>query len=335
MPSVFDEPAQPVTRRSSVFDDPVSAGSSIRSSVFDEPETSGTDETSPYGIGAAVAGAVGLGAAGYYAYKHPTSIPGKVLNYLNAARQQLMLSGLALPKSMLGNAGAVVSRSLEEGSTKPLTEFFSPQTWQDAKAAYKAGSSVGPTMGSMAGTTIPGPMPGRMMGALDSATQGALQRSGMTAKESAAALFQTPLGENFGKLSEALDSPAAKYVFPFRRTPYNQFYEGLQTVKPGFKYPGVRNAYMAAGALHGAATSDEQYPVTLPLATAASARYGVPYAAAALLGRYLASGRGGGGIAGSMLPASEYGTEQSLTDPLSPFTNPSAARVLKKFGITN
>lgn len=297
---------------------------------FSGGEAAPEPEQPDYSIPAAAAGVVGLGAAGYYAYKHPSSIPGKIASYLNAARQQLMLSGLALPKSILGNAGAVAVRSMEEGNLAPIKEFFSMQTLQDAKAAYKAGSSVGPNMGSGLGATIPGPMPGRLMGALDSATQGALRRSGATADEAEAALFQTPLNKNFGKLSTVLDSPTAKYVFPFRRTPYNQFFEGLKTIKD-MEHPAVLAGYSAAGAIHGAATSDEQYPVSLPIAAAAAAKYGVPYAGAAIVGRALAGGKGGGGIAGTILPASEYGTEQSLTDPLSPFTNPSGVRVLKKF----
>lgn len=340
MPDIFDQ----YTAQPAGADDP-----------FADYAASGeaTSEGSDYSLPAALAGGAALAGAGYYAYKHPATIIGKLGSYLNAARQQLMLSGLALPKSILGNVGAVAARSMEEGSFAPLKAFFSPETWQDAKTAYKTGASVGPAMGQIANVNIPGPMPGRIMGALDTATQGALKRSGSTPYEAEAALFQTPLGgrstgyglpdeiaegmpydKRFGDLSKVLDSPTAKYVFPFRRTPYNQFFEGLKTIKD-MEHPAVLAGYSAAGAVHGAATSDEQYPLTIPLATAAAAKYGVPYAGAAVIGRYLTEGKGGGGIAGSMLPTSEYGTEQSLTDPFAPFTNPSAARVLKKFGITN
>lgn len=327
MPSKFDQLG--TTPAVSKFDQLGSLPSpSSRGSKFDQLGGSTEDSSLGWGTaGGALLGAGALAVGGYYAYKNPASVLGKVGSYANAARQQLMLSGLAVPKSLLGNTGAVVARSLEEKSLTPLREFFSMKTLQDAKDAYKAGSSVGPMMGQVAGANIPGPMPGKIMGAFDTATQGALQRSGMTPTESAAALFQTPIG---GRLGEALNSPVAKYVFPFRRTPFNQFFEGLETIKPGYAHKGITAGYAGAGALHGAATSDEQYPMTLPLAAAASAKYGVPYAGAALIGRMLAGGKGSGGVTGSILPVSEYGTEQSLTDPLAPFAKPSGLRVLEK-----
>lgn len=340
MPDIFDQYARQETTTSAP--DPFAAYARSPEATSDAPGW-GT-------LGAGVAGTAALAAGGYYAYKHPETVVGKALSWANAARQQLMLSGLALPKSILGNVGAVTAKSAEEGSLTPLREFFSPETWRDVKTAYRASSEVGPSMGKIPGVNIPGPMPGRIMGALDTATQGALKRAGSTPYEAEAELFQTPLGgrstgyglpedvakgmpydRRLGDLGQTLDSPTAKYVFPFRRTPYNQFLEGLRTLKPGFEYSGVRNAYMAAGAVHGAATSDEQYPMTLPLATAAAAKYGVPYAGAAIVGRALAGGQGNGGAAGSVLPASEYGLEQSLTDPFAPFVRPSGLRVLDKF----
>lgn len=328
MPGFFDNPTPTTPQKSGGFfssptPEPAAASGS---GFFDQPDSAVESDTG-FDLGAAALGVAGIAGAGYYAYKHPSSIPGKILSYANAARQQLMLSGLAVPKSMLGNVGAVVARSAEEGSFTPLKKFFSMETVDDAVDAYKNHGFVGPT----AGVDLPGPMPGRIMGAMDQATQKALVRGGASADEAEAALFQTPLNKNYGKLGDALDSPTAKYIFPFRRTPYNQFFEGLQTLKPGYAHSGVRNAYMAAGAVHGAATSDEQYPMTLPLAAAASAKYGAPYAGAALVGRMLASGKGGGGITGTILPTSEYGTEQSLTNPLEPFVNPSGVKVLSKF----
>jgi hypothetical protein len=127
-------------------------------------------------------------------------------------------------------------------------------------------------------------------------------------------------------LGDVLESPAAKYVIPFRRTPFNQFTEGWRTMKPSFEHPGVRNTYIGAGAAHGAATSEEQYPVSIPLATALAAKYGLPYALAAVAARKLSGGQGGGGILGSTLPVSEYGVEQSLSDPTAPFVRPAVSR---------
>ena len=170
------------------------------------------------------------------------------------------------------------------------------------------------------------------MGAFDTATREALQRAGMSADDAATAVFQAPLGKNYGPFAETLESPAAKFAFPFRRTPYNQFAEGLKTLKPGFEHGGVRNVYAGAGAMHGAMTEDDQYPLSIPLASAFAARYGVPYAGAAIIGRALAGGQGGGGMAGSALPVSEWGLEQSLQDPTKTFYDPPAFGALRRLG---
>lgn len=277
------------------------------------------------------AGGAGLAAVMGVLTHNPGMIR-KGAEYANMLRQQVMLTGLALPKSMAGNIGAAVAHGFETRSLKPLTELLSGQTLTDAWDAYKANKSVGPQMGSHVGVNLPNwmPNPGRIMGAFDTATQSALQRGGMSAKEAEAALFQTPLGENFGKFAKSLDSDAARYTFPFRRTPYNQFNEGLKTLQLE-NHPEVTAGYAAAGALHGNATSDEQYPMSIPLAAAGSAKYGVPYALGALAGRGWAGGKGGGGAAGTVLPVSEYGLEQSMQNPLKTFTDPPFYRVLSKF----
>jgi len=161
------------------------------------------------------------------------------------------------------------------------------------------------------------------MGALDDATQNALVRSGMSGTEAQRSVLQAPLT---GELGQVLESPAARYVLPFRRTPFNQFIEGWRTMQPDYAHSGVRNAYIGAGAVHGAATTDEEYPVSIPLATALAAKYGLPYSLAAVAARKLMGGQGGGGILGSTLPVSEYGVEQSLSDPSAPFVRPAVSR---------
>lgn len=293
-------------------------------------DSASADQSNDYsGLGTAAAVAAGLGMVGLLARK-PGMLKAAAAK-VNAVRQQLMLSGLAVPKSILGNTGAVVARSLETKSASPLREFFSMETARDAAASFKNARQVGPV--GRANTTLPFPLdlPGRTMGAMDTATQNALQRSGMGAKEAEAALFQTPLGENYGKLGDTLDSPVARYLLPFRRTPFNQFSEGLKTFKPGYANPMTRNAYVGAGAVHGSMTADDQYPVSIPLATAGAAKYGLPYAVGALAGRTLAGGKDSAGIAGSMLPVSEYGITQSITDPADTFFDPSFTRVMDKF----
>lgn len=304
--------------------------------IFDEDlprvnAPSSNETTEGEGAGWGTAAALGGGAALLALLARKPGAAREALKYANATRQQLMLTGLAVPKSMLGNVGATVARSLEEKSLNPLRELFSGETVRDAAKAFGSARTVGPV--GKANTNLPFPLdlPGRTMGAMDTATQSALQRSGMTAKESEAALFQTPLGENYGKFGETLDSPAARYILPFRRTPFNQFSEGMKTLKSDYPHKAVTAGYGIAGAAHGAATADDQFPVSIPLATAFSAKYGVPYALGALAGRVYSGGKNSAGIAGSILPVSEYGVEQSVTDPTAPFFDPSFTRVMSKF----
>lgn len=282
------------------------------------------------GVGAAAVGGVAALAL------HNPSMAGKIARGLNTLRQQLMLSGFALPKSLLGNAGAAVEQSLERGSMRPLSEMFSGQTVKDAMTAFKAGAPGGaaqtgqaPTGGNMVTKALSYISPGRAMGAFDEAAQKALQRAGLSADEAQTAAMQAPLQQD---LAEALDSPIARYVHPFRRQPFNQFIEGWKKLKPeNLKaHPLVTAGYTAAGATHGAATADDPSPMSVPLAVAGSARYGLPYAAAALLGRVAAQGQGGGNIASSALPVSEYGFESSMTDPTRPFRKPAALTALDK-----
>jgi hypothetical protein len=286
---------------------------------------------------ALVGGTVAAGGAAWLLskLKNAPGVLGKIgkgAEYANAARQQLMLSGLALPKSVMGNAGAAVTASLERGSMAPIKEMFSLQTVKDAAAAYKRNAgALGAGTNSPRGVTIPGiPTPGRMMGAADEAAQMALKRGGLSDADAAREVLQAPLPP---QLAEALDSPVAQFVHPFRRTPFNQFLEGLRTMKPENmrKNKAATAAYLGTGAVHGAATADDDSPVSIPVAMAGSGRYAYPYGAAAIIARALAEGKvSGSGIASGMLPVSEYGVEQSLTDPLQPFKKPAALTALER-----
>jgi hypothetical protein len=317
MPGIFDDLPPPSIARSggSVFDD---------LPEIDEPAPA---DINPDGvnIGGMAAGGALLAGAAALATRNPGALS-SLFKTGNAVRQQLMLSGLAVPKSMLGNTGALVNTAIERRTMQPLKELLSGRVFKDAVGSYRAGRTGGPAPG----VTLPGPNPGKVMGAMDDATQQALQRSGLTADESAREVLQSPLGENFGKFGDALEGPVAAHIMPFRRTPFNQFVEGLKTVKPDYAHKGVTAGYATAGAMHGTATADERYPVTIPLATALAAKYGLPYALAAVAARKLLGGaEEGGGILGSALPVSEYGVEQSLSDPLKPFTEPAFNRFFK------
>lgn len=273
--------------------------------------------------GSGVLGAVGKGAAG-----------------LNALRQQLMLSGFAVPKSILGNVGSGIEQVAEGNGFGALKHLFSGQTIKDAAKSYASGSgAISNPAGVGAVTQSTNPLvraasylaPGRVMGAMDEATQAAHVRSGANAAEAASRTLQAPLPP---QLAGALDSPTARYIHPFRRTPFNQFLEGWQKAKAAHNGDSAARRGMAvygtAGAVHGAATADDQTPMSVPLAIAGSARYGLPYGLAVLAGRTLAGGKtSGSGAAGSILPVSEYGVESSF-DVTKPFKKPAAITAMER-----
>lgn len=286
-------------------------------------------------------GAALLGGAAYLGskLKGAPGILGKigtVASGANALRQQFMLSGFAPVKSVLGNVGAAINASAEHGSLSPLRELFSGQTLSDAVQSFKTGS--GAKINPVGHTTeLPKilSLPGRVMGAMDEATQGALRRGGLSAKDAMAETLQTPLTGGIGKAFQ--DNPVAQFMIPFRRTPFNQLTEGLGTFQGGSgpmkllgSHPKTQAAYLAAGAVHGAATSDDSAPLSLPMMVAAAGRRGVPYGLAAIVARNMAGGKVDPTLASSLTPISDYGINQTLTDPLSPFRKPAAATALEK-----
>lgn len=322
MPDYFDKYRQPAAPASSgdYFD-------KYRSNV-PEPQDA-PDDINPegYEIGGALTGGALLAGAAALATRNPGALS-KLFKTGNAVRQQLMLSGLAVPKSALGNTGALVNTAIERRSMQPLKELFSGRVLRDSVRNYRAGATGSNVHNT--GVTLPGPNPGKVMGAMDEATQAALQRSGLTPEEAATEVLQAPLGQNFGKMGDALEGPVMEHIIPFRRTPFNQFFEGAKTLTPGHAHKGVTAGYLGAGAVHGVATADERYPTSIPLATALAAKYGMPYALAAVAARKLLGGaEEGGGILGSALPVSEYGVEQSLSEPFKPFTEPAISRFFK------
>jgi hypothetical protein len=288
-------------------------------------ETPATDDSSSSWL-KALGMAAGVGVAGYAASKLPF---GKAAlesagNFLNSARQQSMLSGLAPLKSFLGNVGAAVEQSAIQRDMSPLKEFFSATTARDALQTFKDNpvpSGVEPTLIDKLWT------PGRVMQSLDTATQNALVRGGLSADAAQTAVMQAPLPQ---KLQEALDSPMGRYLVPFRRTPFNQFIEGFGRFGKNFD-PVVTPAYMAAGAAHGYATSDDKAPLSLPLAIAGAASHGVPYAVSAIAGRIAGnhSAVPDSQLASSVLPVSEYGITQSAEDPLAWIKHPAIFKAIQ------
>lgn len=292
---------------------------------FNEPEA-GTEETST-GVSplAALLGVGGiLGAA---ALARKPGMLGKLARGANIARMTSFLSGAAAVKNVLSNTGQAAITSAEEGSTNTLRQMLSRETLRDAIDAFKTGAQTGPVPG---GTRM-NPF-GRILGATDVAAQKAFVRSGRTPEEALELTFQNPLPKEF----RAFENPTAQYVFPFRRTPFNQFFRSAETL-PGSEYsrahPYIVGGSLAAGAAHGALTADEDYPVSLGLGAAGAGKLGMNYAFGALAGRRLAGGRGSGGLASAILPVSEYGVTQAFEEPLAPFEPEKIAgvRFIRKF----
>lgn len=307
--------------------DPTFDGSSGETSA---PNEGGTfnDLAGPAGI----LGAAGLLAAGVASRK-----PGLLAKGARKAldlRQQLMLSGMAIPKAVVGNIGGAAIESAERRTLAPLRQLLSKQTLKDVVAEYRAGAPGHVrAVGTPTGKAAHGP--GRVLGALDQASQKAFARAGLTAEEAERVTFQTPLGRNFGKeVGEALDSPAARYLLPFRRTPFNVALEGAKTLRPSELQDPAKRALMAtaigAGGVHGAATADDQFPMSLGVGAAGANRLALPYLLAASGGRALAGGRNAEAVMGEALPVSEYGLASGITHPLTPYTSPALLRVLNR-----
>lgn len=231
---------------------------------------------------------------------------------VNTARYTSMLSGLAPIKSALGNIGAPLIVGAEMRSRKPMEAFLQRQTIQDWLKAIKDPKITGAVSG-----TEKWNLPGRVMGAGDYATREALKRGGLSHTDALRQTLQSPLSTNYGPLGKKLDSPITETLIPFRRTPFNQFAEGANAMTRNYPHKDVTAGMAATGGVIGAVTADEDYPTYPALAAAMAGRYGLPLGLAAALVR-LQMGKSGGGIAGSLLPVSEYGFEESLKNPLRP-----------------
>jgi hypothetical protein len=315
------------------------------SDVVPETPTAEGDDASSWGLPAAVtAGAVGAGALAMRNPQAAVKLAKTAARHVNDVRIGSMLSGLALPKSMLGNLGAATYAGIERGSLAPLKSLLSMQTVRDAAKSFKAGSGSA-NLGAPA-TAIARYNPiTRAMGALDDATQAALVRSGVmhdadevqgmlakgvplptamrTSASRAAAreTLQAPLDPGMQK---AMSGPVAQYMVPFRRTPFNQFTEGLQTLNPETK---GQVAALATSLTTGGATGyTADDPKTIALGAAASGRYGLPFTMSAAVGRYLKTGnmRKAADAMQGVSPVSDYSLQGAVLEPMKVIPKPAA-----------
>jgi len=266
------------------------------------PEESGMSS----GMGAALAGGAAL-ALGVAAKKYGL---GKVFDTLNNARRQGMLTGLAGPKSLIGNLGAGVTTAIEEGSTAPLKEMLRlPTNVKNAVTAFREGGQYqGQPMSAWA-------LPGRILGATDEAAQAALGRAGIPAEQAAKTMLQSEV--DLGpQVRGALNTKLGQYLVPFRRTPINQAVGALETMGD-WSTPG--KAIANATALGSGFATGEETEGVVPtgLGAAFFGRRGLPFAAGSALGK-MAKGdtkREAAKVLQGASPVSDYSIAEGIQGP--------------------
>lgn len=222
------------------------------------------------------------------------SIPvGGLLDLVNQIRMASMLSGLALPKSLAGNAGAILTSAVEGKSLRPIMEAtrFGTNAKEFGKAWRASANPAG--IAGTGGINIPG----RLIGAADATTTSILGRAGVPLDEAQRLLLTRP-----NRAAEALklNTPAGKALFPFQRTPFNAFAEGMSP--ENWNTPG--RAALTAGAAGVGAVLPEDIQKNIPLlglAAAAAGPRGLPFLVGAAFG-----GGGRRSLAG-VSPLPEYG----------------------------
>lgn len=299
---------------------------------IDAPDTG----VSPWLVGAGVAGA---GLAGL-ALKNP-AMAKKAYEVALAARYPAMLSGFALPKSILGNIGAAGAASLERGTLAPLKQLLSPATVKDFVQAFKTPVVRGTSdeLAEIGAKYADNPVakwiaekanvPGRFMGAGDFATRNALQRAGLTSAEAAEQTLQSPLPS---QISKPLSGRLGQTAVPFQRTPWNQF---IQMFKGSQEAPKTAATSFGVGMAEGAATED---PMTPGILSPLAGRHSGLNVLGAAVGRKLAGGPSPERVAFGLAPVSDQSLAQPILDlpeggPVKPFLRPSILSMLRYFGL--
>lgn len=304
-------------------------------------------------VGAGPAVKVGLpvagGVAGYAAANDDSKLAGALAGILGGAavanptaaakrfnelRMIGMLSGGALPKSILGNVGAHLNAAGELGSLKPIKEMLRvPTNLKNAKAGWKAQTSPGGGSGMTSGAKVEGlgrlNVPGRVMGAMDDSTQASLVRSGVDPQRAKqlTLMEDNPAGYGANALQRAFDSRIGRFLVPFQRVPLNQFAQGAEALDgllpKGKNAPTIHNSRrgraMTTGAIGaGAVAGDEtQNPLKLAMLTALFGSRGMPFALGA--GGAIAA-KHGGSKAKSVLDRVGVGLpEGSMSDVFQPW----------------
>lgn len=290
-------------------------------------EQSGAAPAEGGGWGGTIGAGLAAGGAAALALAAKKYGLGKVFDTANNIRRQGMLTGLAVPKSLLGNLGAGVTTAIEEGSLAPLKEMLRlPTNVRTAVDAFKKGATY------QGQPTSAWAIPGRILGATDEAATAALGRAGIAPEEAAKTMLQSEI--DLGpQVRGALDTKLGQYLVPFRRTPINQAVGALDTMSDWSSKGKVAANAAALGT--GFLTGEESEGVGPTIAgTAAFGRRGLPFAAASMLGK-LAKGdskREAAKVMQGASPVSDYSITEGIAGPFAGNPIPTPA-ILKLLGI--
>lgn len=229
--------------------------------------------------------------AGGLALRNPALIKqggAKAFNTLQAARHWGALSGLAVPKSTIGNVGASLTASAERRSLAPLKEFFSRQTAKDWLREIRDPEATIGWAENADETHAWNPF-AKLMSAGDVATRKALVRAGLTDADAARLTLQSTLPELgiTGKSLDALESRLGRFAMLYRRTPLNSAVHGVTS---SLKHPelgfGAAGTGFAQGSMEGPIGDPMSIAMTAPIASV----YNVPYMVGAGIGKFVSGG---------------------------------------------
>jgi hypothetical protein len=233
-------------------------------------------------------------------------LAGKAFDAVNQARMTSMLSGLALPKSLIGNVGSHLTAALEGKTLKPLQVAFQVKNIaRDLKTGWT--HNVNPAQTSGIGRFN---LPGRAMGAADYAAMKSLMRAGMTEADAREILLT-----NANTLTKwkALQGRVGQTLVPFRTISSNQFEQGMTRWK---KYPAIYAGAVVLGAVAGKNIKDKE---ALALAAAFTGPYAGPFLAGAAITQ-------GGKALEGISPIPEWGIIKTMTDPFAAFKDSPGRR---------
>lgn len=251
---------------------------------------------------------------------------------LNQLRVGSMLSGLAIPKNILGGASAIGSAAVEGTGRSfgaPFREALRvPTNLKTAVRAFRQGANPSAISGAERLSGLNLNLPGRIIGAIDTTTAEALTRAGVPLEDVQRLLLTSPRGSEVAK-GLHLTGPVGRALFPFQRTPFNVFGEGFNPANVNTPRKAALTLGFAGG---GAAAGKEiresklttrQKTLALGLLGAAAGPRAIP----TMISAGLLGGAGRQASAGlSPLPEFGFPTTTKQLVGLGGFT-PSALRV--------